>query len=94
MKLTRSIEVLFSRFLPSPFSIAILLTLVTMGLAYFFTEAPANESHALAILSYWETGIWNEALLVFAYQMLLILVLGHILVLSKPMGFLIEALTD
>ncbi|MCW8982181.1 MAG: TIGR00366 family protein [Altibacter sp.] len=94
MKLTRSIEVLFSRFLPSPFSIAILLTLVTMGLAYFFTEAPANESHVLAILSYWETGIWNEALLVFAYQMLLILVLGHILVLSKPMGFLIEALTD
>ncbi|MAP53655.1 TIGR00366 family protein [Altibacter sp.] len=94
MKLTRFIEVLFSKFLPSPFSIAILLTVVTMLLAFFFTEAPASESHALAILSYWEAGIWNESLLVFAYQMLLILVLGHILVLSKPMNFLIAALTD
>ena len=65
-----------------------------MVLALFITEAPKNESHFLAILSFWESGIWNNALLVFAYQMMLILVLGHILVLSKPMNSLISGLTN
>jgi short-chain fatty acids transporter len=65
-----------------------------MLLAWFFTDEPKDESHVLAILSWWEQGIWNNALLVFAYQMMLILVLGHILVLSKPMNYLIEKLTN
>lgn len=94
MNITRTIEIIFKRFLPSPFVIAILLTLVTMLLAYIFTEGPSNEPHILAILSYWEDGIWNNALLVFAYQMMLILVLGHILVLSKPMEVAINRLTN
>ena len=94
MNITRTIETIFKRFLPSPFAIAIILTLVTILLALFFTEAPKEESHFLAILSYWEHGIWNNALLVFAYQMMLILVLGHILVLSKPMNSLISKLTN
>lgn len=94
MNITKTIETIFKRFLPSPFVIAILLTLVTMLLALFFTEAPKDESHILAILSYWEHGIWNNSLLVFAYQMMLILVLGHILVLSKPMNTLISKLTN
>ncbi|WP_203294703.1 short-chain fatty acid transporter [Luteirhabdus pelagi] len=93
MKITQTIETLFRRFLPSPFAIAVILTLVTMLLALFFTDAPAEENHALAILSWWENGIWNNDLLVFAYQMMLILVLGHILVLSKPMTRLINTLT-
>ncbi len=80
--------------MPSPFAIAIILTLVTMILALSFTEAPKDQSHFFAVLSYWENGVWNNALLVFAYQMMLILVLGHILVLSKPMNFLIEKLTN
>lgn len=92
MGITRTIEVFFNRFLPSPFTIAILLTLVTIVLAYFTSPAPQDESHLLAILSYWENGIWNNDLLVFAYQMMLILVLGHILVLSKPMNNLIMRL--
>jgi short-chain fatty acids transporter len=94
MNITKTIEAVFKRFLPSPFAIAILLTLLTMVLALFFTEAPKNESHFLVILSFWEHGIWNKALLVFAYQMMLILVLGHILVLSKPMNSLISRLTN
>ena len=65
-----------------------------MLLALFLTDAPKNENHFLAILSFWESGIWNNALLVFAYQMMLILVLGHILVLSKPMNSLIVKLTN
>lgn len=94
MNITQGIETFFKRFLPSPFAIAILLTLLTMVLAFFFTEAPANENHFLAILSYWERGVWNTGLLVFAYQMMLILVLGHILVLSNPMNHLIQRLTS
>jgi len=94
MNITKTIEAIFKRFLPSPFAIAIVLTLVTMVMALMFTEAPKDENHFLAILSFWEHGVWSNALLVFAYQMMLILVLGHILVLSKPMNFLIEKLTN
>lgn len=93
MNLTRSIETLFKRYLPSPFAIAILLTLMTLFMALFFTEGPAQGNHLLELLSYWELGIWSESLLVFAYQMMLILVLGHILVLSAPMNQLIARLT-
>ena len=93
MNLTKSIETLFKRYLPSPFTIAILLTLVTIFLAFFFTESSNDENHLITILSYWEAGIWNNNLLVFAYQMMLILVLGHVLVLSKPMSRLIMLLT-
>lgn len=65
-----------------------------MVLALLFTDSPTNKPHVLAILDYWESGIWNNSLLVFAYQMMLILVLGHILVLSKPMNSLIVRLTN
>lgn len=93
MNFTKAIETAFKRFLPSPFTIAILLTLATILLAFFFTENTQDGNHVLNILSYWEAGIWNNALLVFAYQMMLILVLGHVLVLSKPMSNLIGSLT-
>ncbi len=93
MTITKTIETLFKKFMPSPFSIALLLTLLTMVLAFFFTEAPSNQPHFFAILKYWEDGIWNNKLLVFAYQMMLILVLGHILVLSKPVNSVILRLT-
>ncbi len=94
MNITKTVEILFKRLMPSPFAIAIILTIITMLLALLFTEAPTNQSHILAILGYWENGIWNSNLLVFAYQMMLILVLGHILVLSKPMNTLIVKLTN
>ncbi len=51
------------------------------------------KSNFISTLAYWESGIWNNGLLVFAYQMMLILVLGHILVLSKPMQRLLDSLT-
>lgn len=94
MSIPVTIENTFKKFLPSPFAIALLLTIATIFLALFFTEAPPKENHFLAILSFWENGIWNNGLLVFAYQMMLILVLGHILVLSGPMNTLITRLTN
>ncbi len=93
MGLTKVIEHLFRRYLPSPFTIAVLLTLLTIVLALIFTENTSDKNHLVTILSFWENGIWNNALLVFAYQMMLILVLGHVLVLSKPMEKLILKIT-
>lgn len=93
MLLTKSIENLFRRYLPSPLTIAVLLTLITIVLAFFNSEGTAA-AKAGQILSYWEDGIWNTGLLVFAYQMMLILVLGHVLVLSKPVEKLILRITS
>lgn len=95
MKITQVIENVFKKYLPSPFTIAILLTLTTLLLALFFTK-PIDISipnYTLDILKFWENGIWSNGLLVFAYQMMLILVLGHVLVLSKPVSNLILKVT-
>lgn len=93
MNPTKAIEHIFRKYLPSPFTLAVLLTLLTLLLALLFTENTSEVSHLTTILMYWENGIWNTDLLVFAYQMMLILVLGHVLVLSKPMEKLILHLT-
>ena len=95
MKITQAIENIFKKYLPSPFTIAILLTLLTILLAVFFTK-PVDTSfgnYSLEVLQFWENGIWSNGLLVFAYQMMLILVLGHVLVLSKPVSNLILKVT-
>lgn len=95
MNITKVIERLFQKYLPSPFTIAILLTLLTIFLALVFTR-PENESSAsylIDVLRFWENGIWSNSLLVFAYQMMLILVLGHVLVLSKPVSNAIIKIT-
>lgn len=95
MKITQAIENIFKKYLPSPFTIAILLTLLTILLAIFFTK-PVDDSfgnYSLEVLQFWENGIWSNGLLVFAYQMMLILVLGHVLVLSKPASNLILKVT-
>jgi short-chain fatty acids transporter len=94
MRITHAIERAFRKYLPSPFTIAVLLTLISIILAWAFTENTSSRGHLEAILTYWETGIWNRGLIVFAYQMMLILVLGHVLVLSKPMERLILRLTS
>ena len=95
MKMTRFIEKVFTNYLPSPFTLAILLTITAFLLTLLFTlPADTNVFHySLDVLSFWEKGIWSTSLLEFAYQMMLILVLGHVLVLSKPMSNLIENLT-
>jgi short-chain fatty acids transporter len=87
----------FKRLLPSPFTIAILLTFITFIIALFCTQ-PSNvttSSHALKLLSHWEKGLWNNTGggLYFAFQMMLMLVLGHVLALSKPVSNFINAIT-
>ncbi|WP_428740760.1 short-chain fatty acid transporter [Tenacibaculum sp.] len=91
MKITQVIENVFKKYLPSPFTIAILLTLITLLLALIFTKPEESSAiiYSLEVLQFWESGVWSNGLLVFAYQMMLILVLGHVLVLSKPVSNLI-----
>ncbi len=70
--------------LPSPFTIALLLTALTALLALVLT-LPSNThilSYSLEVVGFWEKGFWE--LLTFAMQMMLMLVLGHALALTKP----------
>jgi short-chain fatty acids transporter len=63
------------RFLPSPFTIAVVLTLAVIVAGTIFTPNSLTE-----IAGYWNTGIWE--LLAFAMQMILMLILGHALAIS------------
>lgn len=93
MNAARFIETGFKKLIPAPFTLAVLLTLITMLLAFFFTKNNSAEG-AAEILSFWQFGMWDPSLLVFAVQMMLILVLGHVLVLSKPVSRLTAKLTS
>jgi short-chain fatty acids transporter len=90
MSIAKKFEEVFKGLLPAPFTIAVLLTFFTFILALFITQPKAEESHILQLLSYWEEGVWHPPLLVFAIQMMLMLVLGHVLALTKPINSLIE----
>lgn len=85
--------------LPSPLTIAILLTVLTFLLAIFLTKTPF-----LSLAEYWEKGFLGFDLkennwvrswqLPFIIQMMLMLVLGYILALSKPVNNLISYFTQ
>ena len=78
--------------LPSPFTIAIFLSLLTLLLALVLTDPGKDDQspYFLTLLSYWQQGFWNSGFLAFTMQMALILVLGHCLALSPPVDRLIE----
>ena len=67
--------------LPSPFSIALLLTALSIVLALWLTPSKGEGPYVFHLLSYWQTGFWE--LLSFTMQMALILVLGHTLALTR-----------
>jgi short-chain fatty acids transporter len=77
------------RSLPAPFTIALLLTLLTFLLALVFGEAGNQPSKLEKVVSAWNKGLWSNSLMVFAMQMMLMLVLGHVLAISKPANTLI-----
>lgn len=82
----------FKYLLPTPFTIAIILSIVTFLIALFFTNNnnTSSLSYSFNLLKYWEEGVWNSSALVFAMQMMLMLVLGHALALSKPIDTFIS----
>lgn len=68
---------------PSTFEIALLLSLVVFLFALFLTR-PQGTHHvyyAFDVLKFWQQGFWE--LLEFTMQMVLILVFGHALAISK-----------
>jgi short-chain fatty acids transporter len=84
---------LFRKILPSPFTIAIILTIVTFALAALLTNNPSKETfHLIPLSNYWYNGIWDGPHMVFALQMMLMLILGHVLALSRPVEKLIDKL--
>lgn len=87
----------YKKVLPSPFTIAILLTFFTFIIAWIFTkEEPISYGeHTVNLLQSWEEGLWKEGGggLYFAFQMMLMLVLGHIMALSTAASKVIEKLT-
>jgi short-chain fatty acids transporter len=90
MSIAKKVEKVLKGLLPAPFTIAVLLTFFTFILALFITQPKTEGPHILQLLSYWEEGVWHPPLLVFAIQMMLMLVLGHVLALTKPINSLIE----
>ena len=85
MSFTQKFERLFHNVLPSPFTLAVGLTFFVLLVAVLFFK-PVDQNilhHGVDVLGYWYHGIWNGPFLVFAYQMILILVLGHVLALTK-----------
>ncbi len=74
--------------LPTPFTIALVLTALALVLPYLFVpERPGM----LQVLGYWHQGFWE--LLGFSMQMVLILVLGHTLALTSQAQLFIDRLT-
>lgn len=97
MTLSEKFAKTYAKILPSPFVIAILLTFITFIIALVFTK-PNNVNHLNYVLKLsldWESGLWNKSTggLYFAFQMMLMLVLGHVLALSGPVAKIIDRLT-
>ena len=92
MNLAILVEKGFRKFIPSPFTLAVILSLFILSLAIIFKSE--DQLSAWNILEIWQNGMWEPSLIVFAVQMMLILVLGHILVLSKPVSAFINKLTS
>ena len=83
--------------LPSPFSIAILLTLFTFIMAFFWPKNVYLEDlnwldKFINILKSWNDGLWNVQGMAFAVQMMLMLLLGHVLALSKSVDAAVNKL--
>jgi short-chain fatty acids transporter len=93
-KITRG----FRRFLPSPFTIALILTLFTFILAMVLTKPDQEDAggYLYQLMTFWEEGLWDKSAggLYFAFQMMLMLVLGHVLALTGPISYLIGTLTQ
>lgn len=78
--------------LPSPFSIAVILSLLCYLAALFMTEQSGTRPHWIELIGFWHQGLWN--LLGFSMQMMLMLILGHSLALSPWVGKMLDKLME
>ena len=84
------------RYVPDPFVLVLLLTVLTAGAAFFwgaeFQEAAAPDRLSLLGAS-WFSEFYDVGLMRFALQMVIVLVTGHALAMSAPVRRGIRALT-
>jgi short-chain fatty acids transporter len=81
----------FEKYFPSPLAIALLLSFFTFFFCLVIFNFEGNIfAKSAKIGLFWFEGIWNENLLAFTIHMMLILVLGHILALSKAANIIIN----
>ena len=52
-----------------------------------------STSRSLQLLDHWYDGLWSAGLMKFGFQMMLMLLLGHVLALSKPIDDLLNKIT-
>lgn len=69
--------------IPSPFEFAILLTVLVILIASFFTESNLSQN-----ILYWGDGLWT--LLSFMTQMCLILLGGYVVAIARPVRSLLK----
>ncbi len=87
MKTNKDIKSKFD-LIPSPFTLAILLTFISFLLAFFFTgNGETAIQKTINLLLFWQKGFWG--LLKFAMQMVLMLVLGSMIARTKAFNKLI-----
>lgn len=77
----------FQRYMPSPLSIAVLLTFVAGALAL-------RGATPLDVLGAWVNGMWSAGLIRFGFQAMFMLVLGHVLALAPPVRRGLERAVD
>ena len=101
MKAIQALLDFLRKFLPSPFTLAVILTVVAFLAAAvkisvgIVVETPVGEGIDLGKLpdevsKHWYGGFSGSGLLAFALQMMLMLVLGHVLALTKPVKALVN----
>ncbi len=103
--LSEKINQTFKAILPSPLTIALLLTILTFILALFIgvNENQPLIERVIDLATFWEKGLWGMDFinhkwirswqLPFLVQMMLMLALGYILAMSKPFHYLINNLS-
>ncbi|MDR2523499.1 MAG: short-chain fatty acid transporter [Synergistaceae bacterium] len=85
--LTRFFVVILQKYLPDAFLFAVVLTFIAFGAALLVTGKSVIE-----VLNAWGDGLWG--LLGFAMQMILIVVTGHTMAISKPMKKLLALIAS
>ena len=94
MKIINFIEKLFNKILPSPFSIGIFLTVISIILSTFFYNGNSSlKTNFKLTIKNWENGMWDPPLLVFCFQMMLMLILGYSLAKCKLIEKLISKIS-
>ncbi|WP_230981344.1 TIGR00366 family protein [Echinicola salinicaeni] len=79
---------------PTPFDLALALSAISVLWAVMATKPVEDDflSYSWQVLAYWKDGVWG--LLEFTLQMVLILIFGHALAISKPVSNVLDAVAS